>query len=124
MIAYVAALVGTVVEPLYLTLLTEPGTELLMPADCGEPVYVCGEFVTVSVGVALLTTWPPASAPELFVKVPVPVKLATTVCVPAVSVDVAPLVAVPPLTVTGEPKLLPSTTNCTEPVAPVGVRVA
>jgi hypothetical protein len=57
--AYVAALVGAVDEPLYFTFATVPGTELVeIPtvADCGEPLYVCGELLTaiVAVGVALL----------------------------------------------------------------------
>ena len=43
---------------------------------------------------------------------------------PADSVAVLPLVAEPPLTATGEPKLVPSILNCTVPVAVFGVTVA
>src|SRR5688572_5803438 len=48
--------------------------------------------------------------------------MATTLWLPAVSVEVDVLVAVPPERVTGAPKLLSSTRNCTVP--PVGVPVA
>ena len=60
--AYVAALVGTVAEPLYLMLLTVPGTEPETAAAIGEPEYVCGELVTETVGVALVMTKFPALA--------------------------------------------------------------
>jgi hypothetical protein len=39
-----------------------------------------------------------------------------TVCVPTVRVEVLPDVAEPEAKVTGEPKALPSTMNCTDPV--------
>ena len=42
--------------------LAVPGTEPLTVAECGEPSYVTGEFVTESVGVALLMTKLPAEA--------------------------------------------------------------
>jgi hypothetical protein len=44
--------------------------------------------------------------------------------VPTVSAAVDPLVAMPPLTVAGEPNGDPSIVNCTVPVASLGVRVA
>jgi hypothetical protein len=50
--------VGAVVKPLYFTFAAVPGTELVETttvADCGEPLYVCGELLTatIAVGVAL-----------------------------------------------------------------------
>ena len=45
-----------------------------------------------------------------------PEYVAVTVCVPCASVDVLLEVAEPEATVTGEPKALPSTLNCTVPV--------
>ena len=50
-------------------------------------------------------------------------KVAVTVCVPAVNEDVLPEIAEPPLTVTGEPKLTPSITNWILPVAVLGLMV-
>ena len=44
---------GTVADPLYWMLLTVPATDPATVAVCGDPVYVTGEFVTDSVGVAL-----------------------------------------------------------------------
>jgi hypothetical protein len=47
-----------------------------------------------------------------------------TVCVPTVNVVTLLLVAVPPLSVTGVPRVAPSTLNWTVPVAPAGLTVA
>ena len=61
-IAYVAAFVGVVAVPLYFTFATAPDTEPATVAPCGAPLYVTGELVTESVGVALLMTKLPAEA--------------------------------------------------------------
>ena len=44
-------------------LLTVPATDPVTVAACGDPVYVAGEFVTDSVGVAFAMTKLPAAAP-------------------------------------------------------------
>jgi hypothetical protein len=77
-------------------------------------VMVGDDAVTVSV--ALLTTWLRAVA-LLEVK-PLPVAgvyAAVMLCVPAANA-LEEYVAVPPLSVTGDPAALPSTLNCTVPV--------
>jgi hypothetical protein len=57
-----------------------------------------------------LTFWV-KSGEVLPLKTPVGLKIALTVWGPAGSVEIVPLAAVPPLTVTGEPELTPSITN-------------
>jgi hypothetical protein len=73
--------------------------------------------VTTVPAVADPTTWPPLSVPVLATKPVAPEYTAVTVCVPTVSVEMLPDVAEPEASVTGEPKALPSTLNCTVPVA-------
>ena len=72
--------------------------------------------VTPVVVFALFTVWPPASVPSLLLKLPLPLYCAMTLCGLPLTVRVAVLVcALPPLKLTGAPKLEPSTTNCTVP---------
>jgi hypothetical protein len=79
-----------------------------------------GTVVKESVAVAAVTFWPPVKVPELLLKLPVEsTKLAVTVCGDAATVrlDTAELAAMPlPFRVMAEPRLVPSTTNCTVPV--------
>src|SRR5260370_22742025 len=66
----------------------------------------------------LLTTWPPDSVPLLFMKLPLPLYVAPTLCMPVVSVFVVMVAVVTPsvvLTFTGAPGL-PSIQNTTGPV--------
>ena len=71
------------------------------------------------------TTRPPCRLALLLVKPPVPMKLAVTVWFPADSTgDVSPDTAIPLVTVTGEPRLIASTANCTVPVAAEGATAA
>ena len=119
--AYVAALVGTVAEPLYLTLLTVPPTApALTTAACGEPLKVTGELVTVRVGVAFWMTKFPAEAPvrELVLVESVGAKSAVTAYVPALVGTVAdPLY----LTLVTDPATDPITVAaCGEPVKVTG----
>jgi hypothetical protein len=51
-----------VAEPSYLILLTAPPPEHATVAAIGDPVYVCGEFVTEAVWFALLIVKLPAAA--------------------------------------------------------------
>jgi hypothetical protein len=53
-IAYVPAVEGTELLPLYKTLLTAPPLEQFTAAAIEEPVYACGLLVTESVGVERL----------------------------------------------------------------------
>ena len=53
-----------------------------------------------------------------------PLYTAVITCVPTDNVVVLPLMAEPPLRVTGEPKSVPSILNCTVPVAVFGVMLA
>ena len=76
--------------------------------------------VTVTAGVALLTTWLKADALLAVKELPVlGVYTAVMLWVPAASVLVV-YAAVPPLSATAEPTEFPSTPNCT---VPVGVEV-
>jgi hypothetical protein len=72
--------------------------------------------VTTVPAVADPTTWPPLSVPVLVRRFVFPEYTAVTVCVPSASVEMLPDVAEPEISVTGEPKALPSTLNCTVPV--------
>ena len=53
MIAYTPAFVGTVEDPLYLTSLTFPTTELDITTACCDPLYGIEGFDIDNVGVAL-----------------------------------------------------------------------
>jgi hypothetical protein len=59
--AYDAALVGAVPEPLYLILLTAPPPEQVTIAAWADPLYVTGELFTVAVCVEALISKLPAA---------------------------------------------------------------
>ncbi len=71
--------------------------------------------VTEIVVLALLTFWvKPGDVTAL--NSPSPEYSAVTLCPPTDKVEIGSLVAVPPASVTGDPRPFPSTLNCTVPV--------
>ena len=83
--------------------------------DCPKTEGFKPEVTTVA-ALAAFTTCPPDNVAVLVRKLLLPEYTAVTVCVPWVSVEVLPEVAEPATSVTGDPKLLPSTENCTVPL--------
>ena len=91
-----------------------PGdTVAVKVTDCPKADGLTDEF-TVVVVFAWLTTCPPLTFPLLPAKFGSPAYVAVIVCVPTVSAE-SWIVALPPLRLAGEPKLTPSTANCTIP---------
>jgi hypothetical protein len=72
------------------------------------------EEVTLVVVLAWLTVCV-KSGDVLPLKLLLPLYSAVTVCAPSANDAIAPLVALPPLKLTGEPKSDPSSLNCTVP---------
>jgi hypothetical protein len=81
---------------------------------CPKTDGVSDELTTLVV-LALFTVWV-KSADVLVRKFPSPLYTAVITCGPTLSALVAPLAALPPLKLTGEPKSDPSILNCTVPL--------
>ena len=103
-----------------------PYSPLIVAVNVTDCPYADGlplEVTTVP-DVAEPTTCPPLSVPVLKELFESPEYIAVTVWVPTASVEVVTEVAEPELSATGEPRLLPSTVNCTVPVGELPVTVA
>jgi hypothetical protein len=94
-----------------------PPAELTVTVTTPFAGYVTVGALIAVVVAAAFTVWPATRVPVLPEKFPVSGEYtAVTAWFPWVRLAVAPLVAVPLLSVTGAPKLIPSIANCTVPV--------
>jgi hypothetical protein len=98
--------------------LTNPYAPLIVAVKVTDWPYTDGFRLdaTLTLLSAKLTISPPLNVPVLPRKFEPPEYTAVTECVPTASVEMLPEVAEPDASVTGEPKALPSTLNCTVPV--------